>query len=91
MIAHKYRTGEEVQFWPQRLKDVAAGELYVIVRLLPIESGAPQYHIKAKASPTQRVVSESQISRYDPDAVGATSKRAASVRNSSPRLPYSGR
>jgi hypothetical protein len=80
LIAHKYQTGQDVQFWPPRLKDIAAGELYVIVRLLPVEGGNPQYHIKAKASRMERVVRESQITPYDPDVAGAVSARKASVR-----------
>jgi hypothetical protein len=66
MPAHKYQTSQEVRFWPGRFRDKAAGEVCVIVRLLPVEGGSPQYHIKAKASRTERVVRELQISPHDP-------------------------
>jgi hypothetical protein len=63
MAAHKYRTGQSVQFSPHRHEDGSARGVYTIVRLLPEEGTVPQYRIKAKTDGRERVVREDQLDR----------------------------
>jgi len=61
MAEHKFQVGQEVRFRPGVLQVGSQTEIYVIVRLLPEDSGNLQYRIRHNASGLERVVSERQL------------------------------
>lgn len=61
MATHKYRVGQRVDFYPNRLLVPATSREYKIVRLLPAESGDLQYRIKSEAEMFERVAKESEL------------------------------
>jgi hypothetical protein len=64
MAAHRYEIGDEVRFTPARFdrSSALAGD-YRITRLMPDESGDPQYRIKSVGDAHERTAAESQLDR----------------------------
>ena len=63
MARHKYSTGQNVMFSPDRYVDAGARGAYTIVKTLPESGGILQYHVKAKVDGRERVVREDQLER----------------------------
>jgi len=57
MSAHRFRVGQMVELLPTTLRAAAPGA-YEIVRLIPIESGPPQYCLKSREERHERIVPE---------------------------------
>lgn len=60
MSAHRFRVGQFVELLPTTLRAAAPGA-YEIVRLIPIESGGPQYCLKSCDERHERIVSEHDL------------------------------
>ena len=63
MAQHKYSTGQNVRFRPDRNTDASALGAYTIVKPLPEAGGVLQYRVKAKTGGQERVVREDQLDR----------------------------
>jgi len=62
--SHRYQVGRPVRFRRAAIGCKVAGvsrDTFRIVRLLPIEHGAPQYRIQSTRDNHERVVSEAEI------------------------------
>jgi hypothetical protein len=57
---HRFKIGQHVELVPTTLRSAAPGA-YEIVRLIPIESGPPQYCLKSRAERHERIVSEHDL------------------------------
>lgn len=60
MSGHRFKVGQMVELLPTTLRSAAPGA-YEIVRLIPIESGAPQYCLKSREEKHERVVTEDDL------------------------------
>lgn len=60
---HKFKIGQTVNYTFGPLGGGAAGNVYKITRLLPLEGDDFQYRIKSSDEPHERIVSESQLQR----------------------------
>lgn len=60
MSAHRFKAGQMVELLPTTLRAAAPG-VYQIVRLIPLESGAPQYCLKSLDERHERVVTEHDL------------------------------
>ena len=61
MISHKFKVGQMVEFLPgPRDANVPRGR-YKVQRLMPSETGDPQYRVKHAADSHERVIPESQL------------------------------
>jgi hypothetical protein len=65
MPYHRYKLGQTVEALPGAL--IPRGP-FVIVRLLPLAGGEPQYRVRSTADGIERVVLESQIRRVETSA-----------------------
>lgn len=63
-MTHRFATGQNVRFSPDREQDSTARGAYTIVRLLPELGATPQYRVKAKVDGRERVVREDQLARF---------------------------
>ncbi len=63
MAAHKFITGQRVQFSPNGFDGSAQRGTYVVVRGMPSETRDLQYRIKDPRDGHERVVLESQLGR----------------------------
>lgn len=63
MTQHKYGSGQNVRFTPDRNSDAGSRGAYKIVKTLPESGGIPQYRVKAKVDGRERVVREDQLDR----------------------------
>ena len=63
MAAHKFITGQHVQFSPGGFDGSAQRGTYVVVRGMPSETRDLQYRIKDPRDGHERVVLESQLGR----------------------------
>ncbi len=63
MPQHKFKIGQEVNFFPAKLSMPASSRNYKIVRRLPREGGEFMYRIKSAAEVFERVARESEIYR----------------------------
>jgi hypothetical protein len=61
MQQHKFKVGQMVSYFGQGTLKAARGEYTVIARL-PADSRGPQYRIKSKQEPHERLVSEPDLS-----------------------------
>jgi hypothetical protein len=61
MLAHQYRVGQTVNFFPGRGIEHRSKGGYTIVRLLPVEGHTPQYRIKNDADGQERNVHEGEL------------------------------
>jgi hypothetical protein len=59
-LTHKFKIGQTVDLIPSTFRSAAKGN-YEIVSLRPSEGGNPQYRIKSRSEPHERVVSESDL------------------------------
>jgi hypothetical protein len=59
-LTHKFKIGQIVDLIPSTFRSAAKGD-YEIVSLRPSEGGNPQYRIKSRSEPHERVVSESDL------------------------------
>jgi hypothetical protein len=57
---HRFKIGQSVELLPTTLRAAAPGA-YEIVRLIPIESGGPQYCLKSLKERHERIVSEHDL------------------------------
>jgi len=62
-MVHRFKIGQLVDYSPGKLALAASSRGYKIVRLLPAESGQPQYRIKGIAESFERMVKESELTR----------------------------
>jgi hypothetical protein len=62
-MAHKYKTGQMVDFAPGRTTMTASAQRYEIVRQLPVEGGEYLYRIKCKSETFERIAKESELTR----------------------------
>lgn len=60
MNGHRFKVGQMVELLPTTLRSAAPGA-YEIVRLIPIESGAPQYCLKSRDEKHERIVTEHDL------------------------------
>jgi len=61
VISHKFKVGQMVEFLPgPRDANVPRGR-YKVQRLMPSETGDPQYRVKHAADSHERVIPESQL------------------------------
>jgi hypothetical protein len=63
MTAHQFKLGELVELARTPLIFAAPGP-YEIVRLLPAIGGDPQYRIRARHEDQERMVKESDLTRF---------------------------
>jgi len=63
MAAHRYKTGQTVNFSPSKRDYPSSGRRYEIVRLLPQEGPDLLYRIKSKEEPFERIAKESELTR----------------------------
>ena len=63
-MPHKFKVGDTVFLPPNVLRLVPTG-VFEILRLLPPVDARPQYRIKSKLEPCERVVLESDLKRPD--------------------------
>ena len=63
MAQHKFKIGQIVDFAPSRPGVATPGRQYEIIRLLPADGGEPQYRVKSKSVPFERVAKESELSQ----------------------------
>lgn len=63
MAQHKFKIGQLVDFAPSRPGVPTSGRQYEVLRLLPTETGEPQYRVKCKSETFERVARESELSR----------------------------
>lgn len=63
MTAHRYKTGQSVDFTPSRRDFPSSGRRYEIVRLLPQEGPELLYRIRSKEEPFERIARESELKR----------------------------
>jgi len=61
MTNHKYKIGQMVGYVGQGPIRAARGE-YTIIAKLPADTRGPQYRIKSKQEPHERLVSEDDLS-----------------------------
>jgi hypothetical protein len=59
-MSHRFKIGQLVELLPTTLRAAAPGT-YEIMRLIPIESGAPQYCLKSREERHERIVSEHDL------------------------------
>jgi hypothetical protein len=59
-MSHRFKIGQMVELLPTTLRAAAPG-VYEIVRLIPIESGAPQYCLKSTGERHERIVAEHDL------------------------------
>lgn len=59
-LTHKFKVGQTVDLIPSISRFAAVG-YYQIVRLRPAEGEIPQYGIKSRNEPHERVVSENDL------------------------------
>jgi hypothetical protein len=59
-LIHKFKVGQTVDLIPSMLRSAANGD-YEIISLRPTEGRAPQYRIKNRSEPHERVVEESDL------------------------------
>jgi hypothetical protein len=64
IMEHKFKVGDTVFVPPNVLRLVPTGG-FEILRLLPPVDAGPQYRIKSKLEPCERVVPESDLKRPD--------------------------
>lgn len=60
---HRFKIGQTVNYTSGPFGRGAAGNVYKITRLLPLEGDDFQYRIKSSDEPHERVVTESQLRR----------------------------
>ena len=60
-MAHQFAVGQVVVFRPDAGAVINLAEMATIMRLLPMEAGAYQYHIHVGTEGVQRRVRESQL------------------------------
>ncbi|MBW4093723.1 MAG: hypothetical protein HIU82_21900 [Proteobacteria bacterium] len=61
LLSHKFKVGQMVEFLPgPRDANVPRGR-YKVQRLMPSETGDPQYRVKHAADSHERVIAESQL------------------------------
>jgi hypothetical protein len=60
-MTHRFATGQNVTFLPDREQDRTARGSYTVVRPLPPLGATPQYRVKAKIDGRERVVREDQL------------------------------
>lgn len=63
MALHRFKMGQSVNFAPNPRDFPSSGRRYEIVRQLPLEGREPQYRIKSKEEPYERIAKESELSR----------------------------
>jgi hypothetical protein len=61
MNSHVFAVGETVRFLPGPLQSPGSGDVYVVVRQLPIEWEGPRYQVKCLNGGPERVVPEIQL------------------------------
>ena len=61
MSEHKYRVGQELEFFPERGVEHAAKGRFIIVRLFLGERNTPCYRIKHEVDGHERMVGESEL------------------------------
>jgi hypothetical protein len=61
MQSHRYRVGQLVEYAGQGIIKSARGQ-YTVTARLPADSRGPQYRIKSKREPHERLVSEQDLS-----------------------------
>jgi hypothetical protein len=57
---HRFKIGQIVEIMPTTLRSAAPGP-YEIIRLLPWESGAPQYCLRSSNERHERVIPEHDL------------------------------
>lgn len=57
---HRFKIGQIVELLPTTLRAAAPGA-YEILRLIPIESGPPQYCLKSREERHERIVPEHDL------------------------------
>ncbi len=60
MSQHRFKIGQMAELVPTTLRAAAPGA-YRIMRLIPIESGPPQYCLKSAAERHERIVTEHDL------------------------------
>lgn len=60
-MTHRFATGQNVTFSPDREQDSTSRGSYTVVRPLPPLGATPQYRVKAKIDGRERVVREDQL------------------------------
>jgi hypothetical protein len=61
---HKFQIGQTVYFTSRPVGQMAANDIYRIVKLLPSDGDDHQYRIKSANEAFERVAKESQLDRY---------------------------
>jgi len=59
-LMHKFHVGQYVDLMPRVIRRAANG-IYEITRLVPENESDPQYRVKSRDEPHERVVSESEL------------------------------
>lgn len=62
MSQHKFKIGDDVDYFPAKLSMPAASRRYRIIRRLPPDAGEYMYRIKSDAEQFERVVRERELS-----------------------------
>lgn len=60
MTTHKFKVGQTVGFAGRGSIKAARGD-YKIIAQLPAESSGPQYRVKSRAEPHERIVQEYEL------------------------------
>ena len=63
MTAHRFRVGETVELIDGRRYLAPTMGGYEIIRYMPDTDGEPNYRVKSRGEPHERVVKESQLRR----------------------------
>jgi hypothetical protein len=61
MRTQKFKLGQTVDYWPDKLQADAARGAYKITRLVPAVGRDLQYRIKSASEPFERMARESQL------------------------------
>jgi hypothetical protein len=61
MAQHKFTVGQEVHYLSHPLMGKVPRGVYRVTRLLPTDSGEPQYRVKHTVDGHERVVTEGQL------------------------------